>query len=159
MTAFAPTLALQGTQDAPSLAGVPASPSPAATTAAPGTTGAVPGGPPPPPPAGPGFLYLMAPIVIIYLAVMIWGSRREGKKKRALLEGIKKHDRVQTIGGVIGSVVELKPETVVLKVDESSNTRITFARSAIVSILKESSVKDEQPSEPAASKSTSLSTK
>ncbi len=42
---------------------------------------------------------------------------------------------MQTIGGVIGSVVEVKPDYVVLKVDESSNTRITFSRSAIQQIL------------------------
>jgi preprotein translocase subunit YajC len=36
---------------------------------------------------------------------------------------------------VIGAIVEVKPETVVLKVDENSNTRITFAKSAIVAVL------------------------
>ena len=52
-----------------------------------------------------------------------------------MLGGIKKHDTVRTIGGVIGSVVEVKPETVVLKVDESSNIRMTFARDAIQQII------------------------
>jgi hypothetical protein len=32
--------------------------------------------------------------------------------------------------------VEVKPDTIVLKVDESSNTRITFARSAVQHILQ-----------------------
>ena len=57
------------------------------------------------------------------------------KKRKALLSTVKKHDRVQTVGGVIGSIVEVNPDTVVLKVDESSNTRITFARSAIQQVL------------------------
>ena len=52
-----------------------------------------------------------------------------------MLNAIKKHDKVQTIGGVLGAVVEIKPDTVVLKVDESSNTRITFARSSIQQVL------------------------
>jgi len=52
-----------------------------------------------------------------------------------MISAIKKHDRVQTIGGVIGSVVEVKPDYIVLKVDESSNTRITFSRSAIAQVL------------------------
>ena len=53
-----------------------------------------------------------------------------------MLGGIKKHDRVRTIGGVLGSVVELKPDTVVLKVDESSNIRMTFSRDAIQQVVE-----------------------
>jgi len=43
---------------------------------------------------------------------------------------------VQTVGGVIGTVVELKSDEVVLKVDDSGHTRIRFARSAIQQVLK-----------------------
>jgi len=50
-------------------------------------------------------------------------------------------------GGIIGSVVELKPRTVVLKVDESSNTRITFSRDAIQQVLDQSA--DAAPATPA----------
>ncbi len=83
----------------------------------------------------------MLPLIAIVVMVLLMSmtGRRDKKKREALLNGLKKHDRVQTIGGVIGSVVEIKPDTVVLKVDESSNTRMTFARSAIQAILKESS--------------------
>ena len=42
---------------------------------------------------------------------------------------------VFAVGGVIGAVVEVKPDTVVLKVDESSNTRMTFSRDAIQQII------------------------
>lgn len=79
------------------------------------------------------------PLLLLVLAAMIiftvFGQRRDKKKRQALLDSVKKHDRVQTVGGVIGSIVELKPDTVVLKVDESSNIRITFARSAIQQVL------------------------
>ncbi len=78
------------------------------------------------------FLLLLLFGMIIFTVL---GQRRDRKKRQALIGSIKKHDRVQTVGGVIGSVVEVKPDTVVLKVDESSNTRITFARSAIQQVL------------------------
>jgi preprotein translocase subunit YajC len=52
-----------------------------------------------------------------------------------MLAALKKHDKVQTVGGVIGSIVELKPDYIVLKVDESANTRITFAKSAIQQVI------------------------
>ena len=78
-------------------------------------------------------------MVVLMLIFSMTSTRREKKRREALLSAIKKHDRVQTIGGVIGSVVEVKPDYVVLKVDESSNTRITFARSAIQQVLSSSS--------------------
>jgi preprotein translocase subunit YajC len=62
-------------------------------------------------------------------------QRRERKKRDQLLSGIKRHDKVMTIGGIIGSVVELKDDAVVLKVDETSNTRITFSKSAISQVI------------------------
>ena len=43
---------------------------------------------------------------------------------------------MRTIGGVIGAVVEIKTDTILLKVDESSNTRMTFARDAVQQVLE-----------------------
>jgi preprotein translocase subunit YajC len=76
--------------------------------------------------------------VLGMIVFSMMGQKRDRKKREAMISAIKKHDRVQTIGGVIGSVVEIKPEYIVLKVDESSNTRITFSRSAIASVLSAS---------------------
>lgn len=84
-------------------------------------------------------LFLMVMLVVLGMIVFsMMGQKRDRKKREAMISAIKKHDRVQTIGGVIGSVVEIKPDYVVLKVDESSNTRITFSRSAIASVLSAS---------------------
>ncbi len=84
---------------------------------------------------GSQLLLLMVALMVVMLVVSSIGPRRERKKREAMINAVKKHDRVQTVGGVIGSIVELKPDFVVLKVDESANTRITFARSAIQQIL------------------------
>ena len=112
-----------------------------AGTPATGTTGtAAPGVPgtntaAPSSPFGNQFFLIMM-LVIVGMLIFSWrGTRRDKKKRESMLGAIKKHDKVQTIGGVIGSVVEVKPDTVVLKVDESSNTRITFSRSAIQQVL------------------------
>ncbi len=94
-----------------------------------------------------GFL----PIILIMFVVMIFftmmGSRRDRKKREALINSISKHDKVQTVGGVIGSVVEVKPDTIILKVDESANTRITFARSAIQQVITSSETVGKAPSQ------------
>jgi preprotein translocase subunit YajC len=95
------------------------------------------------------FFLLVMLLVLGMIVFSIMGQRRDRKKREALISAVKKHDRVQTIGGVIGSVVEVKPDYVVLKVDESSNTRITFSRAAIAQVLTASPEpeggKPEQP--------------
>jgi preprotein translocase subunit YajC len=122
-----------------------APPSGTATTAAPGTP-ADPNALPSPGGGGGGTNQLFLIMLLVVGGMILFsilGQRRDRKKREAMISAIKKHDRVQTIGGVIGSVVEVKPDYVVLKVDESSNTRITFARSAVQQVL---SVSPESPS-------------
>jgi preprotein translocase subunit YajC len=80
-------------------------------------------------------MYIVLLVIGGMFLFTILSQRKERKRRDALLGGLKKHDRVQTIGGVIGSVVEVKGDLVILKVDESSNTRMTFAKSAVQQIL------------------------
>ncbi|HWB19212.1 MAG TPA: preprotein translocase subunit YajC [Phycisphaerales bacterium] len=89
-------------------------------------------------PGNSSFLYMMFLAVIIMILFSVFRQKSDNKKRQAMLSAIKKHDRVQTVGGVLGSVVEAKSDYVVLKVDESSNTRITFARSAIQQVISQS---------------------
>jgi preprotein translocase subunit YajC len=91
---------------------------------------------------GSGFLMVVVFVVGAMIIFSMFGQRRDKKKREAMLGALKKHDKVQTIGGVIGSVVEVKPELVVLKVDESSNTRITITRGAIQQVLSPAVVAD-----------------
>jgi len=98
-------------------------------------TGATPPGGASRDPFGGMFFPLLLVLLITMITFTVLGQRRDKKKRAALLHSVKKHDRVQTVGGVIGSIVEVKTDTVVLKVDETSNTRITFARSAVQQVL------------------------
>jgi preprotein translocase subunit YajC len=129
---LASTLLAQAPQG-PSLPGAPAAPAAGTATDAAGTAtqGA---------PAGGGSFMVM---LIVLMGAMILFSfvsaRREKKKREQLLGNIKKHDKVLTVGGILGSVVELKDDSVVLKVDETSNTRITFAKSAISQVMPQDS--------------------
>ena len=93
-----------------------------------------------PVPAPLAFLRDFAPLIL--LAVFFWfmvsGSKRKQEKEREkMLKDLKRGDRVQTIGGIIGNVVEVRDNEVVVKVDESSNTKIHFARSAIHRVIDE----------------------
>jgi preprotein translocase subunit YajC len=108
---------------------------PATTTGAPGT----PVGGAAKPAGGLDLITLMMLGVLGALILsMVLGSRREKKKFEQMMASIKKNDQVRTVGGIIGSVVEVKPDVVILKVDENSNTKITVARGKIEAVMKES---------------------
>lgn len=48
-----------------------------------------------------------------------------------MVQSLEKNDKVRTIGGIIGTVVDIKDDEITLKVDEASNTKIRIASSAI----------------------------
>ncbi len=81
------------------------------------------------------FLIIMLLIVGGMIVFSLMGGRKERKKREQMLSTIKKHDRVLTVGGILGSVVELKDDTIIIKVDETTNTRLTVSKTAISQVL------------------------
>lgn len=135
-SSFVLVLAVQGTPLDQAVGGGAAAPG-AAGALVPGTTGGTgPQGGAPAARGGDSTLFLMILSVIAVMFIMtIFTGRRQRKQRETMLGSLRKHDRVMTTGGIIGSVIEIKPRTVVLKVDESSNTRITFSRESIQQVL------------------------
>lgn len=76
------------------------------------------------------FLPLILIFVVMYLFLMR-GPRKQQQKHRQMVQSLSKNDRVRTIGGIFGTVVEVKGDEVVLKIDESNNTKIRVSTSAI----------------------------
>lgn len=77
-------------------------------------------------------------VLIGGMALLWWwmgrSRRKQQQKQREMLDAIKKGDKVTSIGGIIGTVIEVKDKEIVVKVDESSNVRMKFLRSAIRNI-------------------------
>jgi preprotein translocase subunit YajC len=73
--------------------------------------------------------------LMVLLMVMVFsffrGPRKQQQEQRKMLQSLQKNDRVRTIGGIIGTVVDVKGDEVTLKVDESNNTKIKVLASAI----------------------------
>ena len=83
-------------------------------------------------------------LIIVFLYFFMFRSKKkQDQKVRGMLSGLKKGDRVQTIGGIIGTVWEAKETEVVLKVDETSNTKMRFTRKAIAHVFADD-VKEEK---------------
>jgi preprotein translocase subunit YajC len=90
-------------------------------------------------PFGDNFFMMLMLLLVGMIVFSFLGGRKQKKKRAAMLEALKKHDQVLTRGGVFGSVIEVKTDRVVLKVDESSNTRITVHRDSIEQVTAEDS--------------------
>jgi len=79
---------------------------------------------------------LLFGFLIFMVLTMVMSGRKEKKARAQLLSSLAKHDKVQTAGGMIGTIAEIKGDEVVLKVDESTNTKIRFNRTSVTAILK-----------------------
>jgi preprotein translocase subunit YajC len=78
-----------------------------------------------------GMLVPLVMIGIIFYFLLVRPQKREREKQDTILKSLKKNDRVVTIGGIVGTIANIEPdsELVTLKIDD--NTRMVFLRSAI----------------------------
>ena len=74
------------------------------------------------------FIGLM--FVMMYF-IIFRAPRKKQQQHKQMVQALEKNDKVRTIGGIIGTVVDIKGDEVILKVDESNNTKIRVVSSAI----------------------------
>lgn len=79
------------------------------------------------------FLPLIAMFALLYF-LMIRPQQKRQKARNQLLSNLKKGDKVTTIGGLHGVIVELTDDQAVLKVNDV--TKLTFDRSAISNVVQ-----------------------
>ena len=72
---------------------------------------------------------------MVFLVGMFWWSsrsrRRQEAKRKEMVAALKKGDKVTSVGGVIGTIIEVRPDEITVKVDENNNVRMRFAKWAI----------------------------
>jgi preprotein translocase subunit YajC len=84
---------------------------------------------------GASFLFTMGPLLVLVLVygyfLLFLPQKRERQKQEQFHKNLKKNDRVQTIGGIVGTVVNVEPEGKLITLRVDDNTRISFVREAI----------------------------
>jgi len=85
-------------------------------------------------------IYIVALFALLYF-LMIRPQQQRQKKHQEMLKGIKVNDKVVTAGGIYGTVVKVKEDTLILKV--ADNVRLEVLKSAIGQV-RESSPDDEE---------------
>jgi len=90
----------------------------------------------------------MLPIMIGVMVLMLWmssrGKKKQANKQKQLLDSLAKGDKVRTIGGILGSVVEVRKDEVVIRIDDNSNTRMRIVRRAIAQKIVDDLKDDEE---------------
>lgn len=75
-------------------------------------------------------MVMIGGIVLLYI-FMGRSKRKQAAKRKEMLGSLAKGNKITTIGGIIGTVVEVRPDEVTIKVDETNNGRMHIARWAI----------------------------
>jgi len=74
-------------------------------------------------------------IFVVLYFMMFRGPKKRQQQQEQMVKSLKKNDRVQTIGGIFGTVLEVTDTEVTLKIDESNNTKIKILPSAVNKVL------------------------
>jgi len=87
--------------------------------------------PPPSSPFGQWFLPVMIGALLLMFFMSSRGRKKRTKKRQEMLASLKKGAKITTIGGIVGTVMEVREDEVTVKVDEQNNVRMRFVRGAI----------------------------
>jgi preprotein translocase subunit YajC len=81
-------------------------------------------------------------IIGIFYFLIIRPQSKKRKDTERMISALKKGDKIVTIGGLYGTIQNLKESTVILKIDD--NVKVEFLRSAISSVITPSREKEEK---------------
>ena len=75
---------------------------------------------------------LMIGMVVVFYVILILPQRKQQKQRNQMLNNLKKGDKVITVGGVHGEIIEFDDEDVKLRVAEK--VELKFTRSSIAKV-------------------------
>lgn len=98
-----------------------------------------------------GFLLSLAPLILIFVVfyfLLIRPQQKKMKAHRAMVANVRRGDRVQTQGGILGTVVKVLSDTEVM-VEIAEGVRVRVAKHTLTDVLNRS---DARAAEAAAAK-------
>jgi preprotein translocase subunit YajC len=85
-------------------------------------------------------------IGLLFYFMLIRPQRKEQARRQDMLGNVKKNDRVVTIGGIYGVVMNVHREAdeVSIKVDEATNTKLRITLSSVARVLGDEPSEEEK---------------
>ena len=73
-------------------------------------------------------------IFVIFYFLLIRPQKQKEKEHQKMLTGIDKNDEIVTLGGIHGTIVNVKEKTLILRIDE--NVKMEIEKSSVAYIKK-----------------------
>jgi preprotein translocase subunit YajC len=80
-------------------------------------------------------LFLFVPVALIFYFGIIRPQQKQQKQLLEMVKNLKRNDEVVTLGGIHGTIVNVKEKTFILRVDE--NAKIEVDKSSIAYVVKQ----------------------
>lgn len=82
-------------------------------------------------------LYVLGFVAIFYF-MLLRPQRQQEQKRRAMIDAIKKNDKVVTSGGIYGTVTAVDPATdrIVLRIDDEKGVKVSFTRASVSRVIE-----------------------
>ena len=70
--------------------------------------------------------------------MIIRPQKNQDRKRRAMIDAMKKNDKVLTNGGIYGTVisVDASQDRVVLRIDDEKGVKVTFTKSGVARVIE-----------------------
>lgn len=88
-----------------------------------------------PPSQSPLMLIMFLVLGVYIFMIMFRGPKKKQQQHQKMVASLKKNDRVRTIGGILGTVLDVRDDEIVLKIDEATNAKMRIVPSAIATVL------------------------
>lgn len=90
------------------------------------------------PPSNPWMQYLPFILIAVVMYMLLFrGPKKKQQKHKQMVQALQRNDRVQTIGGILGTVIDIKDDEITLKIDESNNTKLKISAGAIAKVTSQ----------------------
>lgn len=86
---------------------------------------------------GAGNLIFLVGLVVIMYLLLFRGPKKKQQEHQKMVAALAKNDRVRTIGGIFGTVLDVRDDEIILKIDESTNTKMRISPSAVATVLRD----------------------
>ncbi|HPU35863.1 MAG TPA: preprotein translocase subunit YajC [Bacillota bacterium] len=86
-------------------------------------------------------LYIVALFAILYFLIIRPQQQRQ-KKHQEMIKSLKPNDRVTTIGGIFGTIVKLKEDSIILRI--ADNVRIEVLKNSISQVVSKEEDDEEE---------------
>lgn len=84
------------------------------------------------------WMMVLPMFLVFFFLVVIRPQKKEANEKQQMLDALKKGDVVLTSSGMYGTVVSLKGDEVLLRIDEQNKVKARFVKAAIARVVEAS---------------------